>query len=262
MGNSDSYSWPIPEYRLEHQPHFLFVVTQPYSGSTALSKLLATSHYISMLNQNGEGQWLIPGLCQANRWQPNLEINEESIRAVWLSEYQSQYKEDSSIKVIVEKSPPNMMRIDRIISLFDNYSLLALNRNPYAQCSSSLHRMKQAHCFTEKQRLHSLTTLIDDWIARSARLKSLITKFSMPLITYEAFCSSPNHLIKKLSLSDEIKTTIDPGEKIIVKDYPSAQIKNYNEHQIALLNNREIDLISTRLAEQSQLLDYYNYRFL
>lgn len=262
MKRSDANLWPIPNYRLNDQPHFMFVITQPYSGSTALAKLLASSKYISMLNECGEGQWLIPGLCQLNRWRADLDISEESIRAVWLSEYQSQQRADSAISMIVEKSPPNMMRIESIIKLFDNFTLLALNRNPYAQCSSTLHRRKDAHSLTKKQRMQYLKNIIDKWIARSEHIKSLTIQFSMPCLTYEAFCSSPNILLDMLSLSDKIKMSIDLDKKIKVKDYTSANISNHNDIQIARLSDNEIDLISSRCAEQTELLNYYNYDLL
>ncbi len=50
-----------------NQPHFLFIITPPYSGSTAISGVLNSSHRTMILQKSGEGQWLVPGLCEKDR---------------------------------------------------------------------------------------------------------------------------------------------------------------------------------------------------
>lgn len=131
-----SPSWPLPRYDENNQPHFFFLITPPYSGSTAIAKLLDTSHKTMTLTPNGEGQWLIPGLCQQDRWKPEKEVNYESVKAVWLNAFQKEKRVNSHIDVVIEKSPPNMMRLDNLLSQFTDYSILANNRNPYANCAS------------------------------------------------------------------------------------------------------------------------------
>jgi len=78
--------WPIPNYKNNNEPHFLFIITPPYSGSTALAKFLNTSKQISLFGLKGEGQWLIPGLCEKNRWEKDKYINYSSVKAVWLND--------------------------------------------------------------------------------------------------------------------------------------------------------------------------------
>ena len=70
--------WPIPSYNKKDEPHFLFIITPPYSGSTALAKFLNTSSKISIFGNKAEGQWLIPGMCQKNRWENNKYIDYDS----------------------------------------------------------------------------------------------------------------------------------------------------------------------------------------
>ena len=48
---------------------FVFVFTPPFSGSTALAKILNTSPKSMLLNSRGEGQWMIPGMRKPNPWQ-------------------------------------------------------------------------------------------------------------------------------------------------------------------------------------------------
>ena len=89
--------WPLPLYDNNIQPHFFFLVTPPYSGSTAIAKILETSHKIMALHSNAEGQWIVPGLCEKDRWDPDKKINYESVKAVWLNTFQKEKKREKRI---------------------------------------------------------------------------------------------------------------------------------------------------------------------
>ena len=88
IDKNDMPCWPYPKYDRSDEPHFLFIITPPYSGSTALSALLNTSHRVMFLHPKAEGQWLIPALC-VDRWNSDKKVEFSSIKAVWLSKYQS-----------------------------------------------------------------------------------------------------------------------------------------------------------------------------
>ena len=90
--SDNALDWPRPEYDKNNEPFFIFIVTPPYSGSTALCKVLNTSHRSMLLAPNGEGQNLVPGLCNTDRWQPGLDVDYESVRAVWLSKFSHREK--------------------------------------------------------------------------------------------------------------------------------------------------------------------------
>lgn len=263
MSISDSQLWPIPDYKVGIQPHFLFIITLPYSGSTALAKTLATSESMMLLDEHsGEGQWRIPGLCQKDRWNPEIVINEESVKATWLSIYQAAKRNNPAIDVVVEKSPPNMMRIHQLMSLFDNHSLLAYNRNPYAFCSSSLHRNVIFENLSNDDRQQHIQVEVKKWIKWSLKVKSLIHELKIPLLTYEQFCASPETLFEKLILSHDIKKTINLNKKIKVKDYAAAKIENYNQVQIEKFTDHDISCITDLLSLHEELLEFYNYSYL
>jgi len=94
--------WPQKKYRAQVEPKFLFIITPPNSGSTALIKLLNTSANIMILTKNGEGQWLIPGLCNKNRWKSDKFIDYESIKSVWLHQYQHEKKSAENIEWVAQ----------------------------------------------------------------------------------------------------------------------------------------------------------------
>ncbi len=75
---ADNNRWPRLPYNHVDEPHFVFILTLPYAGSTIIAKYLATSPNIGLLRKNGEGQQLVPGI--ARNWNANATFDGESIR--------------------------------------------------------------------------------------------------------------------------------------------------------------------------------------
>ena len=254
--------WPRPPFDPERQPRFIFIITPPNSGSTALAQILNTSSRTMLLRPNGEGQWLIPGMCEPDRWNPDKEIDYESVRAVWLSAYQTLHAMNPSICGVIEKSPPNMVRLDRLISLFDHVTLLANNRDPYASCASILHRMRNAASFSPDQRIGILEALAGDWVNRSRFIAALLDVHGCPLLTHEEFCADPSRVISVPGMPLEVSASMSPSGLVHVKDYGPQPVMCHNQRQISLLSLTEIQVIGTVLANHPDLLDRFGYHLM
>lgn len=256
---NDSQHWPRPSVDSGKQPHFLFMVTPPFSGSTAIAELLCSSPFAGFLQERAEGQWLVPGLCADDRWDINKPVDYASVQATWLHRWQCLQAADPALRVVVEKSPPNMVRLEPLAALFSDVSFLANNRDPYANCASILYRMHDGEGLAPAQRMQQLRTLASHWILRSARIRELVSRLGIPLLTYEQFCDDPASIISKLNLPSGVAQSIDVRAPVRVKDYPMQGIANQNQRQIALLHDEEIAAISEVLAPQQELLDYFSY---
>ena len=254
--------WPSPKFDENDQPHFLFIITPPYSGSTALSKLLNTSHKTMLLQSRGEGQWLVPGLCEKDRWSPEKEVNYLSVKATWLSTYQRVNRLTQNVDFVIEKSPPNMMRMEQLSSQFRDYSYIANNRDPYANCASILYRHHDADNLSPHKRKEVLYNLTNNWIMHSEKIKSLISSLSAPLLTYEEFCSNPSSVVEMLKIPKGVSESINPNATVKVKDYKPQPISNQNERQISKLTDEEIEYISESLKPKSELLECFGYQLL
>jgi hypothetical protein len=260
--NQNQDRWPSPKFDENDQPHFLFIITPPYSGSTALSELLNTSHRTMILQARGEGQWLVPGLCEKDRWNSEKEVNYLSVKATWLSAYQQVNRLTQNVDVVIEKSPPNMMRMEQLASQFRDYSFIANNRDPYANCASILYRRHDADDLSPHKRKEVLYTLSKGWVMRSEKIKELISSLSAPLLTYEEFCSNPSSVLDILNTPRGVSDTINPGAEVKVKDYKPQPVSSQNERQISKLTDEEIEHISESLSLNSELLDYFGYQLL
>lgn len=256
--NDESF-WPRPAYDTQLEPHFLFVLTPPYSGSTALAQLLGTSDSVAMLDYRGEGQWLVPGMAASGRWRPDRYIDFESVRAVWLHEYQQQRRQNGAIRVIVEKSPPNMLYLKDLRNAFEHTSVFVNNRNPYAACSSLFHRRFQEAARTQDERSKTFATLARDWLYRSQMLIDLIAEYTLPQLTYEEFCADPRRVLSVLGDCKSLVGKLNFEAKIHVKDYPEQGISNHNPRQIGMLRAEDIASIRQELAHHDSILDFFGY---
>lgn len=251
--------WPIPQYDEKNQPFFLFLITPPYSGSTAIAKLLDSSPRTMTLTKKGEGQWLVPGLCEQDRWEQDKEVNYESVKAVWLNAFQKEKKLNPHIEVVIEKSPPNMMRTEGLSSQFTNCSFLANNRDPYANCASILYRHHIADNISSIHRKEVLEASAKKWMLLSYKIRELIIEKEIPFLTYEGFCSNPSSILDLLNLPKGVSNTIDINAKVKVKDYKIQSIFNQNERQISKLTDKEIECIGFILKSDSDLMDFFGY---
>jgi len=251
--------WPRPRYNPADQPHFLFLLTPPNSGSTALADLLSSSPYVTKLTSNSEGQWLIPELCKKeDRWSEHKVVNYESVKAVWLHRYQS-HRHSPKERIVIEKSPTNMVRSRALMSIFKSASLLINNRNPYAQCASRLRRYNRDIEDDSLDIERVLAGYARDWQRQSGILKTLAQELNAPCITYEEFCANPAILQDRLEIEGYDDLCLDYEKKVRVKDYKPQRISNQNDRQIASLPKAGIAAISDVLAKKPDLLEYFGY---
>ena len=113
---------------------YLFILCPPYSGSTLLNELISTSNNVSSNNNQGtrEGQKL-PSVKKImfdhdDRWNIGLKYDWEFIKKEWLKHW------DISKPILLEKSPPNLIRAFDIQSCFQPCYFICMIRNPYAFC--------------------------------------------------------------------------------------------------------------------------------
>jgi len=231
------------------------------SGSTAIAEVLNSSAHTTLLQQRGEGQWLVPGLCADDRWSSEMFVDYASVKAVWLSTFALLQDAAPQLEVVIEKSPPNMVRIEQLAAQFRSVSFLANNRDPYANCASILYRNYAADKPGAAERIHVLTRLAHEWVLRSEKIRELVLKLNIPLLTYEKFCEYPASILQALTLPQGVAASIDTSAtvKVKVKDYPVQGIANQNERQLALLSSSELATIGKGLQAHSELLEFFGY---
>ena len=250
--------WPELQYDLRDEPRFLFIATPAYSGSTALAEILITATGTTFLHTKAEGQWLVPGLCDKDRWNPDKVVNWSSVRSVWLHRLQH-LQNQQSVELVIEKSPPHIVRFDQLLQAFPNHIAVAFNRDPYANCSSILYRNHDPSTKTADERLATVARLAANWLFRARWIKRWIDKFALPFFKYEDFCANPAGCLRPIQAQAPILDSIDARKEIKIKDYELQTLTNLNDAQIAKLLPAEIELISRTLRTDVPLLTFFRY---
>lgn len=251
--------WPRPRHAAGDEPHMVFMATLPYSGSTAVISFLDTSHRSMLLQERGEGQWLIPGLCDRDRWTSSKRVDHRSVKAVWLRAFQDRRRRDPSIDFVIEKSPPNIVRFEDLRSDFERTSAFACSREPLASCASLL-RNHHPHAELEGvERERVLASIVDKWIERSMVLRDLIERLSLPVLSYEHFCADPLGSVSKLGLPEDLVESIDDGAAISVKGASPMPIVDRNREARSVLGAPDLDLLIERLRAHGGLLDFFGH---
>jgi hypothetical protein len=258
-GSDRRTDWPRPAYRVDGEPHFLFILTPPYSGSTALAQILNTCHGTAFLHRKAEGQWLVPGLRAEDRWDPHKEIDWTSVRAVWMERIELVRSLVGRVDLIIEKSPPNLVRLDGLIDTFPNHTLLAFNRNPFARCSSVLCRKPDPTRLTEPGRFRVLEDIAERWLVQAKWIRKWIEEKGIPFFTYESFCADPAACIAPLADRLPLLSNVDISSNIRVKDYQPQKLANQNVRQIAMLRCDDILAIAKVLRKDAELVAFFGY---
>lgn len=246
----------------ECSPHFLFILTPPNSGSTALAQILGTSPVATFLQENAEGQWLIPEMCNGGRWREDTVIKWDNVKSVWLGQFYKALSINNILRVVIEKSPPNMLRVHALHKHFERSSYVVFNRDPYANCSSILHRYYDAGGLSDEERKAVLLLTARKWVWRSQILMRHVVEYDFPCFTYEYFCKSPENSIDKILTICPQLYGINAEASVYVKDYGSQRIISQNERQISLLTDEEVSSVTSVLQDYNTLLKFFNYDLL
>ena len=240
--------------KVNQNPKFLFILSPPYCGSTLLNQLLSTSKNVSCNNELGtrEGQ-LLPGvkhfMFQKNRWSKEVKYDWEIIKNVWMKYW------DQSKPILLDKSIPNIMRVEEIKKVFTNTYFICMVRNPYAQIEGIMRRnnttAEYATDFTLKC-LHYQRENIE-------REKNIL------FFTYEELCEKEEQTIEKISkFLPEIKD-IKANSKFKAHNFKTKsamQIVNLNNEKISKIDKTHLSIINQILLKEKELLDYFNYNII
>ena len=164
-------------------PSYLFVLCPPYSGSTLLWKLLATSENVSSLPQEGQFLPELKDLMRDKPWDANHALPWPEIKRVWESHW------DNNKSVLVEKSPPNIIRTNDILAHFQPVKFIIMVRNPYAHCEGLMRRNNWKVTRAANFSMMCLRTQLDN--ARALE--------SSQVLTYESLVQNPALACKQLT---------------------------------------------------------------
>ncbi|HEX7966553.1 MAG TPA: sulfotransferase [Gammaproteobacteria bacterium] len=237
------------------QHRHVFILTPPFSGSTLLVRLLATSPQVSTFStERGEGM-NIPELrevMQPDRWDPAKPMPWDQIRRVFESHW------DMTRPVLVEKGPANQLRTREIEAAFTGASFVIMMRDPYAWCESMDRRGRRRGAAGLAMGEHARRWLLHARILREeAGRLARVLRFS-----YEALCDDTAEVVGKLVEFVPEIGALDPARDFDVHSTFGKRhnpITNANLSALARLDAVQRREISSVLGEDPALLEYFSY---
>lgn len=230
---------------------YLFVLGATHGGTTVLTELLSRSAHVSSNNylHTREGQ-LLPTVidhmyAHGRQWEEDLEIDWNFIMKEWRKYW------DIRKVILLEKSPPNLLRATAIAAVFEPAYFLVFVRNPYAHCETFIRK----NGFTPKQTAEFVIRTLK---AQHQNLKELDRVL---LLHYETLVKDPGAFKKQLTGFLEELIDIDTGGVFYAHNYydqPHA-LKNFNQEKIDRLSSSAISEINEVFAKNKDLLHYFGY---
>ena len=233
----------------ENRPRYLFVLCPPYSGSTLLWKLLTTSPNVSALPSEGQFLPELEAIMRDRPWRDELSLPWPHIKSVWQSYW------DTSKPILVEKSPPHLIRAQQIANHFQPVSFIVMARNPYALCEGLIRRNQWTAIEAAKHALRCL----------QAQQKNLQQFPDSLKITYESLTNSPAAESQRiLDFLPELESLdIQASFKIHSIDGElNRPIIDLNPKKIAALSVDQIGDINGVLGQGMEALESWGYKLM
>ncbi|MFW6065218.1 MAG: CmcI family methyltransferase [Planctomycetota bacterium] len=235
-----------PQEPISQENTYLFVLSPPFSGSTLLWKLLATSPHASALPREGQflpevRQWMAP-----NRWDPDKPLPWEQIKERWRRGW------DTSKSILLEKSPAHIVRAEQIEQHFQPAFFIAMVRNPYALCQGL--RRRQGRSGETAARMW--VTWARYQMHNIRRLKRVIS------FTYEQLTEDPAETRSRILAFLPQLEDIDIDRPFEAESYlgrSARPIRNLNQAKIDMLPPDYIRRVNEVLRLNEDVMRFFGY---
>ena len=230
---------------------YLFVLSPAFCGSTLLNEILSTSESVSVNNQWGarEGQKLptVRAIMydHERRWDKSLDFDWKYIKKEWRKYW------DLSAPILLEKSPPNIVRAKSIEEHFHPSYFIVFHRNPYAHCESLIRRRKRDATVAAELAIQCLNF-------QKANLKGLERTIR---ISYEELTDNTVETVEALNkFLPELKG-IKHEQTFTAHNYlgKNMKVNNLNDDKISKLTSHQIKEINHVFKKNKEVLDFFNY---
>ena len=232
---------------------YLFLISPNNSGKSVISQYIAQrfDFYLPPFTNN-EGQFApeVAPIMRDRPWDETRQFDWRFIKSIWDGLLRA-----SGRSVFLEASPPNMLRVSAIREAFGAEARFIYSiSDPYSYCGSCMYRYKT------QDNPATIETLVSGWLFRARRQRQNIEAFpDVPKISYESFCSSPETVDRAVSRLLPGRRPVDHTLSFIGKAAGYGGIVNLNARNIAFFEYPEVETISTSLAREPDLLQFFGY---
>lgn len=225
---------------------YLFVLCPPYCGSTLLWKLLSTSGNVSALPKEGQFLVEVEDIMRDRPWDKTNAMPWPDIKAVWERYW------DHDKPILLEKSPPNIIRAAAIAQHFKPAQFVIMVRNPYAHAEGLMRRnewpLRRAANFS----LMCLRTQLENKRQLAHTL----------VFTYEQLVQDPTQACADLAAFQPALADMNPEASFEVHSVDGTvdrQITDLNAKKIAALSAEDLVALNEFFVPAEDILNAWGY---
>lgn len=229
----------------------LFVLSEPYSGSTVLTALLGTSPNVSILDSPEHEGLKLPGI--KGMYERIVDFKNYPMPWGYLDQVYRKHW-DLSRPVLVEKGH-YLRNAWAIQDFYPDAHFILLVRNPYAWCES----IRRRHQETTPAPAHM--NMARRWLwTGSWQIHNLRSLKHAVVVTYEELCDRPDETLQKLYAFLPELAPLDANREFLVHSMlgkDSNPLTNTNAQAIARLSPHDIRDITEALRGYPEITDYF-----
>lgn len=245
----------IPNIINKNKKHkYLFILSPPYCGSTLLNQIISTSKHVSCNNNIGtrEGQTLpeVKNLMfDNNRWNEDIHLPWKKIKKIWRKHW------NLSKPILLDKSIPNIMRLNQLKEAFFPALFICIIRNPYALCEGIMRRTGKSAKFAAEFTIKCFTY----------QIHNINNHKEILFFTYEDLCDNQEKIIKHIKDYINDLEDIDINQKFKAHNFKTKKamkITNLNNEKINKLQTKDLEAINKVFIKNVSTLNFFNYQII
>ncbi len=182
------------------------------------------------------------------RWDKTVDFDWDTIKKEWLKYWDIKYP------VLLEKSPPNIMRAESLEKNFDPAYFIIFHRNPYAHCESLIRRNGA-----------KAETAADAAIQCLFYQKENISVLKNTVqISYEYLTDNTSAAVQMMKKLVPELEGINFNQKFSALNYMNKKmkIKNLNTDKINKLTYSQLNEINSVFMKNKEILTFFNYELI
>jgi len=225
---------------------YVFILCPPYSGSTLLWKLVSTSSAVSSLPDEGQFLPEVEKWMRTDHWSDQTKMPWAEIKKAWNGYW------DQDKPLLVEKSPPNLLRATEIAEHFDPSYFLIMVRNPYAHCEGLMRRNKD----NARHAALFAVRCLRQQMKNAKELKDTLC------LTYEELARNPAATAKKIEAFLPQLGELNYAQTFSLNSIDGVVqrgIVDLNQKKMRLLSVRDLKTINSVLEKNADVMDYWGY---
>ncbi|MDC0201795.1 hypothetical protein OAJ56_00980, partial [Flavobacteriales bacterium] len=198
-----------------------------------------------------EGQ-LLPGvrhfMFQKDRWNEDVKYPWEKVRKIWLKYW------DYSKPIFLDKSIPNIIRVNEIEKVFSPIKYMCMVRNPYAQVEGLMRRNNQDAKSAAEFAIRCLY-----YQSKNRKRENIL------FFTYEQLCDNGRDISQKMIEFIPELTNLNIDKEFTSHNFKTKRkmkMVNLNDEKIAKISETAFEIINSIFKKNENLLSEFGYKII